>query len=182
MVVVLASKPRRLLLRTLANVAEFKRRFEIPDGVEIRLRGDRENAFKGSRDSMPFHTMSLVDCGVKFPLDPFLVSFLEQTNLIPSQCCPNLFRVVMAVKKLNDIRGTHLGLPEIIYCYKLLKTKEEDYYLQARDSDHRLVTGLPTSNKGYRGSYVFVSGDWEFPAGVSYKGPHVPTHWGTPGV
>ena len=69
---------------------------------------------------MPFPTIAIVEGGVQFPLDPLLVCFLSFTNLVPLQCAPNLFHIVIGVATLNTLLGTSLGVFDIL-SYDYLK-------------------------------------------------------------
>ena len=85
------------LLETSVNVEAFKTRFNISPYVNIAY--CYEGDIKDQR--LPwiffFHLMSILEGGVRFPIDPLLLRTLSFYRLSPDQCLPNFYRVVSCV-------------------------------------------------------------------------------------
>lgn len=146
-------------LITLEGLFEFRDRYNIPLNVQVRAPRPDESLDVGSRDGMPFPTIAIVDCGVRFPLDPLLDLFFSLTNLFPTQCAPNLFCIVMGVAALNRLLDTSLGVLDILSCYQLIHLNHSKlvYYLKSRDSNRLLVHYFLDSNKASKGDFIIVS-------------------------
>ena len=52
-----------------------------------------------------FPLMSILEGGVRFPIDPFLLNSLRYYGLNPDQLPPNFYRVVSCVSRLNQTFG-----------------------------------------------------------------------------
>jgi hypothetical protein len=59
--------------------------------------------------------------------------------------------------------GLKLTVHDITYVYRLQKTDRDQYTLVARNSDRKLVTGLPDSSKGRDEDFLVITGNWQNP-------------------
>ena len=113
-----------------------------------------------------FPLMSILEGGIRFPVDPLVIGTLRFYGLCPDQLPPNFFRVVSCVSKLNQLFGLQLDYHDINFMYSLCGNIESDCYLKTRDNRVRLISCLPDSNRNSTGEFVRVSGNWlagEFP-------------------
>ena len=154
------------------EIPSFKTKYNIPDDVEIKVAG-KDEPLIGTRERISIPIRAITEGGVRFPLDPLLLWVLSAMKLCPIQCCPNFFKIMMGVAALNRLLNLSLGLWEILYYY-IIKSTGDNYYLAVRKKERYLVTHLPDSNKGHENGVVFVSGNWEYAAGVtpSYRCPY----------
>ena len=75
-------------------------------------------------------------------------NFLRFFRLSPTQCAPNMFRVLGSIKALNErmnLKSTH---HDVNWIYNLHNMKGQGYYLKSRQPEIRLIQCLPISNKG----------------------------------
>lgn len=61
--------------------------------------------------------MSILECGVRFHIDPFLLKTLRFYSLSLNQCLPNFYRVLNCVARLNQIYGLSLTHNNINFMY-----------------------------------------------------------------
>ena len=104
--------------------------------------------------------MSILEGGVRFPIDPLLLNTLRYYGLSPDQLPPNFYRVVSYVSRLNQTFCLQLDYHDINHMYSLCGKKKSNYYLKVRDMRVRLISCLPDSNRNSVGEYVRVHANW----------------------
>ena len=77
--------------------------------------------------------MSILEGGVRFPIDPFLLNSLRYYGLSLDQLPPNFYRVVSCVSKLNQMFGLQLDKHDINHMYSLCGKKRFNYYLKVKN-------------------------------------------------
>ena len=106
-----------------------------------------------------FPLMAILEGGVRFPINHFLLNTFRFYGLCPDQLPPNFYRVVSCVSKLNQIYRLRLDHFDINFMYNLCGNKRTNYYIKVRDIRVRLISCLPNSNRFSVGEYVRVSGN-----------------------
>ena len=96
-------------------------------------------------------------------MHPFLIQFLTHFRLSLLQCVPNVFRVVMGTAVLIEKLGLNLIVHDITYVYRLQFKGSKQYTLVARNSNRKLVTGLPDSSKVRDEDFLVITGNWQNP-------------------
>ena len=104
--------------------------------------------------------MAILEEGVRFPVDPLILSTLRFYGWCPDQFPSNFYRVVSCVSRLNRIYKLQLNHHDINFMYSLCGNIRSDYYLKVRDIRVQLISFLPDSNKNSAGEYVWVSDNW----------------------
>ena len=100
--------------------------------------------------------------------------YLRAHRLTPTQCTPNMFRILGSVDALNERMGLGHTHHDINWVYNLHHLKGQGYYLKSGYLEVRLIQCLPESNKGLKKDFLIVSGDW-------HDGLSCPTREGQPG-
>ena len=116
--------------------------------------------------------MSILEGGVRFPVDPLIIGIVRFYGLCPNQLSPNFYRVVSCVSRLNQIYKLQLNQHDINFMYSLCGNINYDYYLKVRHVQVRLISCLPDSNRNLAREFVRVNGNWladELPCPLS---PH----------
>ena len=86
-----------------ASLATFRAIYGIPRDVDITYchQGDIEIQRRRGTNIVFFPFMSILEGGIRFPIDPLVVGTLRFYGLCLDQLPPNFFRVVSCVNKLN---------------------------------------------------------------------------------
>ena len=147
------------LLDTAASLATFRKKFDIPDDVEMAYCHKSEIALHRGSNTTFFPLMAILKSGVRFPMDPLLLNTLRFHGLCLDQLPLNFYRVVSCVSRLNQIYGLQLNHHDINFMYSLCGNKKTNYYFKVRDMRVRLISCLPDSNKNSAREFVRVSGN-----------------------
>ena len=148
------------LLNTEASIATFRRKFDIPNDVEVAYCHESEIVLHKGANTAFFPLMAILEGGVRFPMDPLLLNTLRYYGLCPDQLPPNFYRVVSCVSRLNQTFSLKLDHHDINHMYSLCGNKKTNYYLKVRDIRVWLISCLPDSNRNSAGEFVWVLGNW----------------------
>ena len=104
--------------------------------------------------------MSILEGGVRFPIDPLLLKTLSFYGLSPNQCLPNFYRVVNCVGCLNWLYGLSITHHDTNFLYSILGSLKHGYYLQTWNTMVRLISCLLDFDRNSAGEFVRVSKNW----------------------
>ena len=107
-----------------------------------------------------FPLTSLLEGGVRFPVDPILLKTLSFYGLNLDQCLPNFYKVANCVGHLNRLYGLNLTHHDINFLYAIRGSLRNGYYLQIQNTMVRLISCLLDSNRNSVGELVRVSENW----------------------
>lgn len=150
----------RYLVETPGGLAEFRRDYGIPDDVHLTLA--KQNIVPwGKAGFVPFTLLSIIETGLRFPVQPLIGEFLRQTRLCPTQLSTNTYRIIMGIAELNRQAGLNLGLAEIFHQYSI-GSKDDGwvYYIRIRRRREKIIKD--TSDKDLNDDdFLWVSGNFE---------------------
>ena len=135
------------LLNIAASLATFRQTFEIPDNVEVVYCHESQIALHKGEHTAFFPLMAILEGGVRSPMDTLLLNTLRYYRLCPDQLPPNFYRVVSYVSRLNHTFGLQLDHYDINHMNSLFGNKGTNYYLKVKDTQVRLISCLPESNR-----------------------------------
>jgi len=163
------------LVDTPEGLAAFRAQYSIPNSVELQHCELGEwLVMNRPPSSVVISMIAFIEGGMEIPMDKVTRDFLMNYRLIPTQCFPNIFRVLGSVDMINRKIGTSFTWHDVNWVYNCQKGKETNYYIKCRVPTVRLISCIPESNKGMDEDFLIVSGDWQ-------DGLHCPTQDGEPG-
>ena len=118
--------------------------------------------------------ISFIEVGMRIPMGRVTRDYLITYRLFPTQCTPNMFRILGSVDALNEKMGLNLTYHNVNWIYNHHHLSGQGYYLKSRYHEVRLILCLPDFNNGMNKDYLIVSGEW-------HDGLHCPTRKGTLG-
>ena len=123
------------LFASEASLANFRAVYDVLGDVDIAYCHESDIALQ--RRSNPnivfFPLIAILEGGVRFPVDPLILSTLMFYGLCPDQLPPNFYHVISCVNRLNQIYGLQLNYHDINFMYSLCGNTRSDYYLKVRD-------------------------------------------------
>ena len=91
--------------------------------------------------------IAFIEGGMRIPMGIVTRNYLRAHRLTPTQCAPNMFRILGSVEALNEKMGLNLTHHDVNWVYNL--------HLEVR-----LISHLPDSNKSMNKDFLIISGEW----------------------
>ena len=104
--------------------------------------------------------ITFIEGRIRIPIGTVTRDYLRAYRLAPTQCAPNMFRILGIVDALNERMGLNLTHHNVNWIYNLHHLMGQGYYLKSRYPEVRLIQCLPDSNKGLKKDFLIVSGEW----------------------
>ena len=124
-------------------------------GVGYAAQGEWFDERKTNEMVIPM--IAFIEGGMTIPKDIITRNYLRFFRLSPTQCTPNMFRVLGSIEALNERMNLNLTHHDVNWIYNLQRMKGQGYYLKSRRSEVRLIQCLPVSNKGLKDDFLIFS-------------------------
>ena len=124
------------LLSSEATLATFRAAYNVPEDVDIAHchEGDFDIQRLRGSNTVFFPLIAILEGGVRFPIDPLIISTIRFYGLCPDQPPPpKFYRMVSCVSRLNQLFKLQLDHYNINFMYGLCGKITSDYYLKTRD-------------------------------------------------
>ena len=150
----------KCLVESEEGMVSFRAQYRIPPNVNLRYCEEGE-WFKQRRvGEVVIPMIAFIEGGMRIPMGRVMRDYLRFYRLAPTQCVPNVFRILGCVDALNDKMGLGLTHHDVNWVYNLHHLKGKGYYLKTRQPKIRLIQCLPKSSKGLNKDLLIVSGEW----------------------
>ncbi|CAH9103209.1 unnamed protein product [Cuscuta europaea] len=127
----------------------------IPDPVDFRLRAGL-HPLRHAPGMVVVHFDS-VRAGLRFPLHSFFVSFFNFYEIVSAQVMPNSYRAMAGfICRCKDV-GASPTLDLFHQFFKVAPQQTHGYLAASSRTGHILFKGNPTSIKGWKDRFFFVS-------------------------
>ena len=113
------------LVDTPKTRAVFRAQYKIPDGVEIRYCEYGEwLVLHRPPESVVIPMIAFIEGGTELPMRKVTRDFLINYRLTPTQCSPNVFKVLRCVNMLNRKIKTNLTWHDVNWLYNYQKEEK----------------------------------------------------------
>ena len=142
------------------GIGNFRACCRIPPGVGIRYYEEGQWHEDRQVGEVVIPMIAFIEGGMKIPMGGVTRNYLRSHRLAPTQCAPNMFRILGFVNALNEKMGLGLTNHNVNWVYNLHCLKGQGYYLKSRYPEVRLIQCLPESNKGLNKDFLILSREW----------------------
>ena len=92
--------------------------------------------------------IAFIEGGMTIPMGTLTRNYLRYFRLSPTQCAPNMFRVLGCIEALNERMNLNLTYHDINWIYNLQHLKKQGYYLKSRHAEVSSLQELLESQPG----------------------------------
>ena len=90
------------LVESKEGIEKFKTNYRIPPNVGLRYCTEGEWHFVRQEGEVVIPMIAFIKGGVRIPMGPVMRNYLRFVRLTPTQCVPNVFRILGCVDALNE--------------------------------------------------------------------------------
>ena len=148
------------LVDTEEGMRNFRSKYNISSHVGIRyaIQGEWFDDRKTNEVVIPM--IAFIEGGMTILMGTLTRNYLKYFRLSPTQCAPNMFKVLGSIEALNERMNLNLTHHDINWIYNLQHLKGQGYYLKSRQSEVRLIQCLLVFNKGLKEDFLIFSRRW----------------------
>ena len=96
------------LVESKEGMKKFKADYRIPSNVGLRYCKEGEWHFLRQEGEVVIPMIAFIEGGIKIPMRLVIRDYLRFVRLAPTQCIPNVFRILGCVDALNKKMGLRL--------------------------------------------------------------------------
>ena len=139
------------------GMRNFRAKYNIPPHVGVRYAAQGEWFDDRKTNEVVIPMIAFIEGGMTIPIGTLTRNYLRYFRLSPTQCAPNMFRVLGSIEALNERMNLNLTHHDVNWIYNLQHLKGQGYYLKSRRSEVRLIQYLPVLNKGLKDHFLIFS-------------------------
>ena len=133
---------------------KFRTKYRIPPSVGVKYAAQGEWVDERKTREVVIPMIAFIEGGMTIPMGTLTKNFLKFFRLSPTQCAPNMFRMLGSIEVLNEIMNLNLTHHDVNWIYNLHYMKGQRYYLKSRYPKIRLIQCLPISNNGLKEDFL----------------------------
>ncbi|XP_055960581.1 uncharacterized protein LOC130015084 [Mercurialis annua] len=144
------------------SLGEIRDDFGIPVAYSLSVCGARMSANENVGDGKVIVYKEQFRCGLRFPLDPLIESFVKDYGIPLGQIHPNAIRVLCCFIELVCDKGLSPSLGMLNELFFITRRSNEFYHRLAAHRGKRLIDALPKITKRWQRSFFVVGHDSAF--------------------
>ena len=114
------------------KIENFRVQYRIPPGVGIRYCEEGEWHEQRQEGEVVIPMIAFIEGEMRIPMGTVTKDYLRAHRLAPTQCAPNVFRILGFVDAFNENMGLGLIHHDVNWVYNLHHLKNQGYYLKSR--------------------------------------------------
>ena len=126
----------------------FRTKYNIPPYVGVRYAAQGEWYDEKKTNEVVIPMIAFIEGGMTIPMGTLTRNYLRYFRLSPTQCAPNMFRVLGCIEALNERMNLNLTYHDINWIYNLQHLKKQGYYLKSRHAEVSSLQELLESQPG----------------------------------
>ena len=147
------------LVDTPEGIENFKTWYNIPPRVSIRhCRLDEWHALRSEGDVV-IPMIAFIKGWMRISIGRVIRDFLIAHRLCPTQCSPNLFRILGSMDALNENMRVNITHHDVNWVYNCQHLKSMGYYLKTRVLEVSLISCLLEFNMAMDQDFLIISGE-----------------------
>ena len=127
------------LIDSEEGLESFKARYRIPSGVAIKYCKEGQWHEERQEGEVVIPKISFIEGGIRISMGTVTRDYLRAHKLAPTQCAPNMFRILGSVDALNERMSLNLTHHDVNWIYNLHHLTRQRYYLKYRYLKVRLI-------------------------------------------
>ena len=127
------------LVESEEGMESFRAKYRIPPTVGMRYATQREWIGARKTGEVVIPIIAFIEGGMTIPMGTITRNYIRFFRLSPTQCAPNMFRVLGSIEALNEIMNLNLTHYDVNWVYSLHHLKGQGYYLKSRHPEVRLI-------------------------------------------
>ena len=108
------------------GIKSFRIKYDITPNVDIRYAAQGEWFDERKTKEVVIPMIAFIEGGMTIPVDTLTRNFLRFFRLSPTQCAPNMFRVLGSIEALNERMNLNLTHHDVNKIYNLHNLKGQD--------------------------------------------------------
>ena len=140
----------KCLVESEEGMRSFRAKYRILPTVGVRYAAQGEWVGARKTGEVVIPMIAFIEGGMTIPMGTITRNYLRFFRLSPTQCAPNMFRVLGSIETLNERMNLNLTHHDVNWVYSLHNLKGQGYYLKSRHFAVRLIQRLPISNKNLK--------------------------------
>jgi len=101
------------------GIESFRAQYRIPLSVSIRYCKEGEWHEKRQEGEVVIPMIAFIEGGMRIPMGTVIRDYLRAHRLAPTQCAPNMFRILGSIDALNEKIGLRITHYDINWIYNL---------------------------------------------------------------
>ena len=113
----------KYLVDTEEGMRSFRSKYNIPPHVGVRYAAQGEWFDERKTNEVVIPMIAFIEGGITIPMGTITRNYLRFFRLSPTQCVPNMFRVLGSIEALNERMNLNLTHDEVNWIYNLQNLK-----------------------------------------------------------
>ena len=106
------------------SIESFKAQYRIPPRASVRYRKEGGCHIDRREGEVLIPMIAFIGGGMRIPMGTIIRDYLRVHRLVPTQCAPNMFRILGSVDALNEKMGLNLIHHDVYWVYNLHHLKQ----------------------------------------------------------